>query len=142
MSTPPSDAAPCPEIGKGWFLQTVPRKHGKHIDRYWYSPCGRKFRSRPEVDRFIQSTGSKEKLTLKHALGKVIYKKFPSGSSDELVEFKGTIENYDPDRKLYKIVYDDGDEEEMSDEDIDLVMKRKKNELRNERRKAARSAGE
>jgi hypothetical protein len=138
MSTPPPDAAPCPEIGKGWFLQTVPRKHGKHIDRYWYSPCGRRFRSRPEVDRFIQSTESKEKIALKHALGKVIYKKFPSYGS-ELVEFKGTIENYEPDRNLYKIVYEDGDEEEMSEEDIDMLLSRMKNEVRNEKRKAARA---
>lgn len=53
-------------------------------------------------------------------------------------EFVGTIECYDQRRKLYKVVYEDDDEEELSEGEIDELIKRKRNERRNEKRKKAR----
>lgn len=131
MSTPPPDAIPCPDLGKGWLIQTVPRKTGKNIDRYWYSPCGRRFRSRPEVDRFLakeKSRDSKSRI-FKHSLGKRIYKSFRSESGAER-EFGGEIVSYDTKRKLYTVVYEDGDDEEMSDGEIDRLLSMKKSQKR------------
>ena len=128
MSTPHPDAVPCPDVGEGWLIQTVPRKTGNHIDRYWYSPCGRRFRSRPEVDRFLAKKKSRDSKnnTFKHALGKKIYKRFPTNYGSR--EFGGEIVSYDTKRKLYKIVYEDGDDEEMSDGEIDHLLSKKKSQ--------------
>lgn len=138
MSASPTNAQPCPDIGKGWLVQTIPRKTGNHIDRYWYSPCGRRFRSRPEVDRFLQSKTT-PKPHVKHALGGVISKYFPGEGGDCERSFKGKITSYDPVRKLYKIVYEDDDEEEMSEGEIDELIDQKKKE---KKRKSSAKSGE
>ena len=43
------------DVGEGWTLEEVTRKGGKTAgtkDKYWYSPAGKKFRSRAEIGRF------------------------------------------------------------------------------------------
>ena len=47
----------CPEYGPGWIVKGYERKSGTlkgHLDKYWFSPCGRKLRSRKEVERFLK----------------------------------------------------------------------------------------
>ena len=59
-ATPPTAAAfvkSCPEYGPGWIVKGYERKSGTlkgHLDKYWFSPCGRKLRSRKEVERFLK----------------------------------------------------------------------------------------
>lgn len=134
MLSPPHDAAPCPDIGEGWSIQTVARKTGNQVDRYFYSPCGQRFRSRVEVDRFLHPDKVKRSCheldKIKHVLGKVIFKSFCLNDAGEEREFEGTITEYDSKRKLYKTVYEDGDEEEMSEGEVDRLLSRTKNKKR------------
>ena len=47
----------CPEYGPGWIVKGYERKSGTqkgHFDKYWFSPCGKKLRSRKEVERFLK----------------------------------------------------------------------------------------
>lgn len=37
----------------GWRREVVPRKTVQGSDAYYYSPCGTRFRSKPEVQRFL-----------------------------------------------------------------------------------------
>lgn len=43
------------DVGAGWTVEEVTRKGGKTAgtkDKYWYSPAGKKFRSKAEIGRF------------------------------------------------------------------------------------------
>lgn len=43
------------DVGEGWTIEEVTRKGGKTAgtkDKYWYSPAGKKFRSKAEIGRF------------------------------------------------------------------------------------------
>ena len=56
---------PAPEIGPGWTIHIVPRKNQgpgkKNYDKFMYSPHGRKFRSMPDVLRYIGNPIEKPK---------------------------------------------------------------------------------
>ena len=56
--TNPGDS--CPEIGPGWTFQLVQRGGSNKKDRHWYSPTGTKFRSKPEVERYLAGEKSKD----------------------------------------------------------------------------------
>ena len=49
----------CPEYGQGWIVKGYTRQNGGqkgHTDKYWFSPCGRKLRSKKEVERFLKES--------------------------------------------------------------------------------------
>ncbi|KAL7552188.1 hypothetical protein ACHAWF_015871 [Thalassiosira exigua] len=53
-----STLEPCPSIGPGWTVRSVPRSKrsgsgSRVIDRFFHSPCGRVFRSKRAVERFL-----------------------------------------------------------------------------------------
>jgi len=50
-----AERQPASDVGEGWTSIEVTRKGGKTAgtkDRYWYSPSGKKFRSKAEIGRF------------------------------------------------------------------------------------------
>ena len=50
-----SERGPAPDVGEGWTTEEVTRKGGKTAgskDKYWYSPSGKKFRSKAEIGRY------------------------------------------------------------------------------------------
>ena len=53
---------PAPQIGEGWIRQSIARSSGgkSRVDHYYVSPGGRKFRSMPEVQRYLDSIESGE----------------------------------------------------------------------------------
>lgn len=63
VSTPQSHSAVTEKESKypvwlpaNWTVREVPRPKGNHVDRYYYSPnMGHKFRSKKEVERFLNS---------------------------------------------------------------------------------------
>ena len=66
------DPEPAEGFPEGWTTRTVRRANatsGKTADTFWYSPkLGLKFRSRPEVRKFLsalESTGGDETLAIK-----------------------------------------------------------------------------
>ncbi|KAL3785324.1 hypothetical protein HJC23_008888 [Cyclotella cryptica] len=127
-SMPPS--VPCPELGSGWTLQVVPRRTGKQVDRYWYNPEGRRFRSRAEVDRFLNAEKPVKHSVVqgKYDIGQTISKSFQEEGSDSQRYFSGTITAFDEKRRLYKVVYEDHDEEELSEDEMErLVMVKNQN---------------
>ncbi|KAL9189470.1 hypothetical protein ACHAXT_009145 [Thalassiosira profunda] len=48
---------PCPSIGEGWTQSVVSRSGSTVSDRYYFSPKGKKFRSKAEVTRYLNRTG-------------------------------------------------------------------------------------
>jgi len=54
---------------------------------------------------------------LKHNIGSLVSKVF-EGDDGELRPFAGTIESYDEEYNLYKVVYEDGDTEELTYEEV------------------------
>ena len=50
---------PDPTIGPGWTVQSIPRKADGRVDKYWYFQ-GRRFRSRAEIDRFLNEEPGKD----------------------------------------------------------------------------------
>lgn len=53
-----SSRKPAPEFGDGWTMAEVERKSGKTAGtkyKYWWSPSGKKFRSKAEVGRFKEA---------------------------------------------------------------------------------------
>ncbi len=62
--TTEAEREPATEFPSGWTMIKVPRKNGtksRPVDTYYYSPLLRlKFRSRPEVKRFIALLGSSD----------------------------------------------------------------------------------
>ena len=54
---------------------------------------------------------------LKHNMGSLVSKVF-EGDNGELRPFAGTIESYDKEYNLYKVVYEDGDAEELTYEEV------------------------
>ena len=75
----------CPEYGQGWIVKGFIRQNGEqkgHTDKYWYSPCGRKFRSKKEVERFLKeseatntSNSTTETYIIKNILGRAFRSK-------------------------------------------------------------------
>jgi len=49
--------APAPEFGPGWTKYKVPRKNNKssYSDQYYVSPKGERFRSKSEVERYLNN---------------------------------------------------------------------------------------
>ena len=45
-------------IPRNFTVQEVPRKTGSHVDKYYYSPTGKKYRSVPEVLRSLDDSSS------------------------------------------------------------------------------------
>ena len=73
-------------------------------DFYGYAPCTTKtIKSKPETlpDMKDVDDGSE-----RYGHGTIVYKVFND------IEYKGTVQGYDPHRKLYFIVYEDGDKED------------------------------
>jgi|AntAceMinimDraft_12_1070368.scaffolds.fasta_scaffold27154_2 hypothetical protein len=48
-----------PETPEGWTRKVVIRKSVPGADVYYWAPCGKKLRSRPEVERFLKKTKAK-----------------------------------------------------------------------------------
>jgi len=69
METTETEREPATEFPSGWTMINVPRKNGtksRPFDTYYYSPMLRlKFRSRPEVKRFIALLGSSDNDEMK-----------------------------------------------------------------------------
>eukprot|EP00984_Skeletonema_dohrnii_P009612 scaffold3677_cov94-Skeletonema_dohrnii-CCMP3373.AAC.6 len=54
----------------------------------------------------------------KYKVGTTIYKEFPDEQTGYLRFFKGEVKRFDTKRKFYKIVYEDGDKEEMTESQV------------------------
>ena len=58
-----SERQPAPDVGEGWTTEEVTRKGGKTAgskDKYWYSPSGKKFRSKAEIGRYKEALAKEE----------------------------------------------------------------------------------
>ncbi|KAL3790418.1 hypothetical protein HJC23_013590 [Cyclotella cryptica] len=62
---------------------------------------------------------------MKYSVGQKLSKRFISEESDTERSFSGQITDYDKETKLYKIVYEDDDTEELSEGEIEMLLKRK-----------------
>ena len=63
--TESSQLTSCPEIGPGWTVQTKLRKNSgskrnPRVDKQFFSPDGKLFRSTKEVERFLEATKKKD----------------------------------------------------------------------------------
>ena len=61
----------------------------------------------------------------KYVLGTIVSKEFAipgRGQKKKLQHFKGKVKAYNPKNQLYRIIYEDGDEEEMDERDISLHL--------------------
>ena len=58
-----SERQAAPDVGEGWTTEEVTRKGGKTAgskDKYWYSPSGKKFRSKAEIGRYKEALAKEE----------------------------------------------------------------------------------
>ncbi len=58
-----SERQAAPDVGEGWTTEEVTRKGGKTAgskDKYWYSPSGKKFRSKAEIGRYKDALAKEE----------------------------------------------------------------------------------
>ena len=52
------ERSPAPDVGDGWTVMEITRQSGKsagHKDKYWFSPGGKRFRSKAEISRFQEA---------------------------------------------------------------------------------------
>merc|ERR1719244_194238 len=63
-----STSAPDTEsrLPPGWRLKTVKRLKGERRDHYLYSPCGKRFRSAPQLKEYLNLNHHKLGLTIDH----------------------------------------------------------------------------
>ena len=54
------EVVPPPE---GWRREVIPRKSVQGADAYYYSPCGKRMRSKPDVQRFLDKKRPEGKYT-------------------------------------------------------------------------------
>ncbi|KAL3805400.1 hypothetical protein HJC23_009107 [Cyclotella cryptica] len=60
-----------------------------------------------------------------YTIGTKLWKKFLDDNGKRR-PFQGTIESYDPDEGFYKIVYEDGDEEELTESQVSKLLQKNK----------------
>nr|6CC8_A Chain A, Methyl-CpG-binding domain protein 3 [Homo sapiens]6CC8_B Chain B, Methyl-CpG-binding domain protein 3 [Homo sapiens]6CCG_A Chain A, Methyl-CpG-binding domain protein 3 [Homo sapiens]6CCG_B Chain B, Methyl-CpG-binding domain protein 3 [Homo sapiens]6CEU_A Chain A, Methyl-CpG-binding domain protein 3 [Homo sapiens]6CEU_B Chain B, Methyl-CpG-binding domain protein 3 [Homo sapiens]6CEV_A Chain A, Methyl-CpG-binding domain protein 3 [Homo sapiens]6CEV_B Chain B, Methyl-CpG-binding dom len=63
----------CPALPQGWEREEVPRRSGLsagHRDVFYYSPSGKKFRSKPQLARYLG--GSMDLSTFDFRTGKML----------------------------------------------------------------------
>lgn len=59
-----------------------------------------------------------------HKIGTKVSKYFMDEELGKACPFSGRISSYDPDSKLYMIVYEDGDAEELSEDEVEMIRVR------------------
>ena len=52
---PPHVGAGVPAPPEGWRREVIPRRSTLGADAYYYSPCGKRMRSKPDVQRFLDA---------------------------------------------------------------------------------------
>ncbi|XDA76865.1 hypothetical protein R6Z07F_007008 [Ovis aries] len=70
----------CPALPQGWEREEVPRRSGLsagHRDVFYYSPSGKKFRSKPQLARYLG--GSMDLSTFDFRTGKMLMSKVNKG---------------------------------------------------------------
>ena len=75
----------------------------------------------PSIDKNKSSSPKRAKKNPVHSMGKVI-KYFKDDDTGEMKPFSGDIKSYDEVEQLYKIEYEDGDEEEVDLKELKLII--------------------
>ena len=69
LAPPPSTRHPSAAVDyavtppEGWTREVIPRKSVQGADAYYYAPCGKKMRSKPDVQRFLDKKRPEGKYT-------------------------------------------------------------------------------
>ena len=141
----PSDfTGPRPDIGEGWTQQYVPRKNksGGGGIKYYFSPKGERFTSMAAVHHYLGGEPPTERTsrpkgwgkkplgktaTIKcaaeptYAVGTAVSKVFYDEEEGKERPFSGNVAQYDPDKKVYSISYEDGDKEELYEWELSKI---------------------